>query len=65
MSRSSILSVSERISTKTGTPPRKTNALAVEEKVYDDMITSSPGCMSAKSADISSAALHECVSSAL
>ena len=61
---SSMFSVSSRTSTNTGTPPRSTNALAVETKVNEGMITSSPGAMSARIAAISSAAVHECVSSA-
>ena len=40
---SSIFSVSGRMSMNTGTPPRNTNALAVEENVYDGMMISSPG----------------------
>ena len=60
-----MLSVSARMSTKTGTPPRSTKAFAVDTNVNDGMITSSPGRMSARSAAISSAAVHECVSSAL
>lgn len=60
-----MLSVSGRISTKTGTPPRNTKALAVETKVYDGSMTSSPSSMSRSSAIISSAAVHEGVSSAL
>ena len=63
--RSSMFSVSGRMSTNTGTPPRSTNAFAVETKVYDGMMTSSPGPMSASIAAISSAAVQECVSSAL
>ena len=56
--------MSGRMSTKTGTAPRSANALAVETKVNDGMITSSPGPTSASSAAISSAAVHECVSRA-
>jgi hypothetical protein len=52
------------MSTNTGVAPRSTNALAVETKVNDGMITSSPGCRSISSAAISSAAVHECVKSA-
>ena len=59
-----MLSVSGRTSTNTGTAPRRTKALAVETKVNDGMMTSSPGPMSARIAAISSAAVHECVSSA-
>ncbi len=52
------------MSTNTGTAPRSTKALAVEAKVYEGMITSSPGPTPASSALISSAAVHEWVSSA-
>ena len=45
-----MLSVSGRISTNTLTPPRNTKGLAVETKVYDGMMTSSPGWISARSA---------------
>jgi hypothetical protein len=61
---SSMLSVSGRQSTNTGTAPRSTKALAVDTKVNEGMMTSSPGCRSASSAAISSAAVHECVISA-
>jgi len=60
-----MFSVSGRMSTNTGTPPRSTNAFAVETKVYEGMMTSSPGSMPARIAAMSSAAVHECVSSAL
>src|SRR5262249_52791018 len=50
--------------TNTGTAPRSTNAFAVETNVKDGMMTSSPGSRSSSSAAISSAAVHECVSSA-
>ena len=56
--------MSGRTSTNTGVAPRSTKALAVETKVNDGMITSSPGPTSVSSAAISSAAVHECVSSA-
>lgn len=59
-----MLSVSARMSTNTGTAPRSTNAFAVETKVKDGMITSSPGTRSSRIAAISSAAVHEWVSSA-
>ena len=62
---SSIFSVSGRMSTKTGTPPRSTKAFAVETKAKDGMITSSPGCRSTRIAAISSAAVQECVSNTL
>ena len=52
---SSMFMVSGRISTNTILAPRNTNALAVDTKVYDGMITSSPGCMSANKAAISRA----------
>ena len=65
ISDSSMLSVSGRMSTNTGTAPRRTNALAVETKVNEGMITSSPGCRSSSKALISSAAVQECVSNAL
>src|SRR5205823_13049967 len=38
------LNVSLFTSTKTGMAPRKTKAFAVDTKVNDGMITSSPGC---------------------
>ncbi len=41
-----------------------TKALAVETKVNEGMITSSPACDAARIAAISSAAVQECVSSA-
>ncbi len=59
-----MFSVSGRMSTNTGTAPRSTNALAVETKVKDGMMTSSPGSRSKSKADISSAAVQECVSRA-
>ena len=43
-----MLSVSGLMSTNTGTPPRSTTALAVETKVKDGMMTSSPGPMSSE-----------------
>ena len=55
--------MSGRTSTNTGVAPRSTKAFAVETNVYEGMMTSSPGPTSASSADISSAAVHECVSS--
>ncbi|MND09431.1 hypothetical protein D3C83_327450 [compost metagenome] len=51
--------MSARTSTNTGTPPRSTKALAVETKVNDGMMTSSPGAMPARIAAISSAAVPE------
>src|SRR5437899_5106888 len=62
---SSMLSVSSRTSTNTGTPPRSTKALAVETNVNEGMMISSPGSIPARIAAISSAPVHECVSSAL
>ena len=53
----SILSVSGSISTNTGTAPRRTTALAVDTKVKDGMITSSPGFRSHRMAAISNAAV--------
>ena len=64
MRASSMLSVSGRMSTNTGVAPRRTNALAVETKVNDGMITSSPGPTPARIAVISSAAVQEWVRSA-
>ena len=63
-SRSSMFSVSGRMSTKTGTAPRSTAALAVDTKVNDGMMTSSPGARSNSMAAISIAAVQEWVSSA-
>lgn len=57
--RSSMLSVSGRMSTKTGVAPRSTKAVAVEEKVKEGMMTSSPGPTSASRAASSSAAVQE------
>ena len=62
ISRSSMFSVSGRISTNTGVAPRSTTALAVETKVKDGRITSSPGPRSHSSAANSSAAVQEVVS---
>src|SRR6266404_4953294 len=62
---SSMLSVSSRTSTNTGTPPRSTKALALETKVNEGMMISSPGPVPARIAAISRAPVHECVSSAL
>ncbi len=62
---SSMFRVSGRMSTKTGTPPRSTKALAVDTKVNEGMMTSSPGPTSQRMAAISSAAVQEWVSSAL
>ena len=59
-----MFSVSGRMSTKTGVAPRSTNALAVETKVNDGMITSSPGPTPLRMAAISSAAVQEWVRSA-
>ena len=58
-------SVSLLISTNTGVAPRSTKAFAVETNVYDGIITSSSGPTSASIADISNAAVHEWVKSAL
>ena len=52
------------MSTKTGTAPRRTAAFAVETKVNEGMMTSSPGASSNSSAAISIAAVQECVRSA-
>ena len=56
--------VSGRISTKTAFAPRRTNASAVDTNVYDGIITSSPGCISAKIAAISVACVHDVVNKA-
>ena len=56
--------MSARMSTKTGVAPRSANAVAVDENVNDGMITSSPARSPASSAAISSAAVHDGVSSA-
>ena len=56
--------MSERTSTKTGTAPRSATAFAVETKVKDGMITSSPGPSPARIAHISRAPVAECVNSA-
>src|SRR5947209_7591462 len=62
---SSMLRVSGRMSTKTGTAPRNAIALAHDEKVKDGTITSSPGPRSSRRQASSSAAVPEQVSSAL
>jgi anthranilate/para-aminobenzoate synthase component II len=54
-----MLSVSGRMSTKTGVEQRSTKAAAVQEKVKEDMMTLSPGPTSASSAASSSAAVLE------
>ncbi|MOA39220.1 hypothetical protein D3C78_1609810 [compost metagenome] len=43
--------------------PRNTNALAVDTKVKDGMMISSPGCVLIKMAAISSASVQDVVSS--
>lgn len=58
------LNVSGRMSMKTGVAPRSTKALAVETKVKEGTITSSPDWMFNNSAAISSAWVQEVVSSA-
>ncbi len=62
---SSRFKVSGRMSMKTGRAPRNTNAAAVETKVNDGTITSSPGWISSSSAAISSECVQEVVSSTL
>ncbi len=49
----------------TGTAPRSTKAFAVETKVKDGVMTSSPGSRSSSSAASSRADVLDCVSSAL
>ena len=56
--------MSGRMSTNTGTAPRSTKAFAVEGKVNEGRMTSSPGPTSARSAAISRAAVPEWVSNA-
>jgi hypothetical protein len=56
--------VSSRLSMNTGVAPRNTNAFAVETKVNDGTMTSSPGLMSSRIAAISSACVHDPVRSA-
>ena len=56
--------MSGRMSAKTGRAPRSTNAFTVETNVNDGTITSSPGRKSSSSAAISSACVHDVVSSA-
>jgi len=60
-----MLRVSDRESTKTGTALYRANALAVDTKVYDGTITSSPGFKLHSKADISSAWVQEVVSKVL
>ena len=59
-----MFKVSGLMSMKTGTAPRMTKELTVVTKVKEGTITSSPGLMSQSSADISRAAVQECVRSA-
>ena len=61
---SSRFSVSGRMSTNTGRAPRSTTAFTVDTKVKGGTMTSSPGRRSSRSAAISSACVHEVVSSA-
>ncbi|MPM77495.1 hypothetical protein SDC9_124501 [bioreactor metagenome] len=61
---SSMFMVSGRMSTKTIVAPLSTKASAVEEKVNEGMMTSSPGSMLAKIAAISNALVQEVVSKA-
>jgi hypothetical protein len=56
--------VSFRESTNTGLAPNIANALAVETKVYEGTMTSSPGERLQSNADISRAWVHEVVSRA-
>jgi hypothetical protein len=58
---SSIFNVSGLMSTNTGTARRRTTAFAVETKVNDGIMTSSPGSNPERIAAISNAAVHECV----
>ena len=58
---SSMFHVSARMSTNTGTPPRSAQALAVETKAKEGMITSSPGWRSSNKVHISRACVHEVV----
>ena len=60
-----MFSVSGRMSTNTGLAPKRTNALAVETKVNEGTITSSPGPRSQSMAAISRAAVQEGVSRTL
>ena len=64
MSFSLMFNVSSLMSTKTGVAPLRTTALAVETKVYEGIMTSSPSFKAKKIAAISSAAVQECVSNA-
>ncbi len=61
---SSTFRVSGRQSAKIGVNPCIANAFAVDTKVNEGTITSSPGRASSSSADISSAAVQELVRSA-
>lgn len=54
----SMFSVSSRMSTKTGTPPRSATAFAHETNVNDGMTTSSPGPTPARTTAISNAAVQ-------
>lgn len=61
MASTSIFKVSDLESTKTGVNPLIANALAVETKVKEGTITSSPGDFRIRSAAISSALVHDVV----
>ncbi len=63
--RSSRFSVSGRMSAKTIRAPRNTKAFAVDTKVKEGTITSSPGWMSSNRAHISRAWVQEVVTIAL
>ena len=52
-----------RMSQKTGFAPRRTKEFTLETKVYVGTITSSPASMLQSSADMSSADVHEVVTS--
>ena len=54
--------MSGRMSAKTGRAPRSTTAFAVDTKVNDGMMTSSPGPRSRRRAASSSAVVQEVVS---
>ena len=60
-----MLRVSARLSANTGRAPFHMNALAVETKVYEGTMISSPGCRSSSRALISSACVQLVVSRAL
>ena len=65
MSAGQIFGWSAWLSANTRVAPRSAKAFAVETKVYEGRMTSSPGLILSRMADISSASVHEVVSKVL